>query len=194
MQASEEEILRRFMTEVVPFHPTELEPFFAETKVRTLAPGESFCEEGKATKNFGVVLSGLFRIFSVNEDGLQTVRRFAKEASIIGDLASLISRQPARVTTQAIETSLVSSTPYSVVESLYSKYGNWQLLGRLVAERYYVLLERRVHEFLSLTAKERYQVFRSEDPELEGRLSKGDIAAYLGITPQSFSRILSAKR
>ena len=82
---------------------------------------------------------------------------------------------------------------YRDLEMLYESYPGWQRLGRKLIEYYYLIIERREYQFLALSAKERYQQFRSDYPGLEQRISQAQIASYLGINPVTLSRIRSSK-
>jgi CRP-like cAMP-binding protein len=74
-------------------------------------------------------------------------------------------------------------------ENLLMSSSKLERYGRLVIEQAFITQERRVIQNLSKTAEQRYQIFTESFPNLEQRLSLKHIASYLGITPESLSRI-----
>ena len=58
----------------------------------------------------------------------------------------------------------------------------------------YLMLMRREHQFLTLSAEDRNLAFRREQPHVLGRVAQYEIAAYLGITPVSLSRLVAKLR
>jgi CRP-like cAMP-binding protein len=67
------------------------------------------------------------------------------------------------------------------------------VLARRNAEALYVRKAQREHEMLALPAAERYARWRREQPELDARVSRRQLASYLGITPEHLSRLRRAR-
>jgi len=112
----------------------------------------------------------------------------------LGSYATILTGRPTHVNIEAIEDSVVLQFSYSELSKRYERHIGWERLGRKIAERHYISRERREHDFLACNAAQRYETFLEEFPGLEARISQTNIASYLGITPETLSRILKKRQ
>jgi CRP-like cAMP-binding protein len=75
------------------------------------------------------------------------------------------------------------------LQELYSKYPDFNTIGRRIAEEYCLWLENRIASLQVDSAEERYKKLLNEFPDLLLRVSLGQISSYLGITQETLSRI-----
>jgi CRP-like cAMP-binding protein len=106
-----------------------------------------------------------------------------------GSKATNLRRAPAHLTNEALEDSQVAQFSYHVLEERFDRHPSWERLGRRLAEEHYIERERREYHLLALDAGERYQRFLEDFPGLAERITQANIASYIGIKPESLSRL-----
>jgi len=104
-------------------------------------------------------------------------------------MVALIDREPATFNLMAIEDGEVIALPYAKLES--AARSDITLANTLIQflSAYGKRKERREYELLSLTPEARYDIALQTMPDVVGRVSQADLAAYIGVTPQALSRI-----
>jgi CRP-like cAMP-binding protein len=131
---------------------------------------------------------GLVRGFYY-DDGKEITHWFAQEQEFATSFYSFITSNPSLEYVQALEDTEVIEISYNDLQKLYSSFQETERLGRIITETYYIKLEERILNLQFKTAKERYQKLLSSKSTLLQRVSLGQIAAYLGITQETLSRI-----
>jgi CRP-like cAMP-binding protein len=145
--------------------------------------------EGEYYSHVTFILKGMVKKFYTTDDGKEFIKEFAWENQITTPYASLIQKVPATYSMQAIEATELLVINYDVIEKLFQTSPKWMALGKAFADMHFINREKREMEFLKYDASKRYELFKSSFPQLLKRLKKQDIAAYLGITPVSLSRL-----
>ena len=84
--------------------------------------------------------------------------------------------------------------PLDAMENLYLKIPKLERFFRKIVERAYVATQNRITDAFSLSAKEQYTAFQKRYPQLEQRIPQYMVASYLGIQPQSLSRIRKERK
>ena len=115
--------------------------------------------------------------------------RFAHENEFLVDFSSFLTRSPSRYYWQAMQDVDVLTFSYEPVHSLYQKSAAWNQFGRLMAERVYLLANERTELLQFFTPEQRYQHVLHTYPALVTSISQAHLASYLGIKPESLSRI-----
>ena len=161
---------------------------------KSLMKGEYLLQAGDKALEFGIVLSGLFRLYYTDKNGKEQIKNFLKSGELVGPYAEMLLNIPSRTYIQAMEPSRLVIINRHDFLPFYSKHMCWQILGRLVAEKRFLAKEQREFEFLQLDVLERYNRFCEEFGDLLGKIPQHQIASYLGITPVALSRVLSKSR
>jgi len=92
-----------------------------------------------------------------------------------------------------MDEALIYKINLKALQSLYDKYKNIERLGRLIAENLYLTVANRVDSFMFKTPAERYQELVARNSRLIHEIPQYMIASYLGITPETLSRIRARK-
>lgn len=146
-------------------------------------------QEGDVCKHITFVTSGCLRAYTVDHRGEEHVIQFAIEDWWISDLQSFLTGKPAHYNIDALEDSDILLLEKQAREKMMATVPKVERYFRLVQEANYVATHRRIEETLSASAEERYLDFIRTYPSLFHRIPQNQIASYLGITPQSLSRI-----
>jgi len=160
--------------------------FFIPKKLRKK---QFLLHEGEVCKNIGFVNSGCLREYTIDSKGSEHIIQFAIEDWWISDPNSFLSGLPSTYNIDALENSEVLLLEKSAREKLLDFCPKMERFFRILIEANFVATQRRITESLSTSAEERYLKFIKTYPKLIEQVSQNHIASYLGITPQSLSRI-----
>jgi len=176
------------INEVSPLSKAALKSLSPVLQETTLQKGSILSTEGKVCNHVYFLESGCLRGF-YNLDGKEITYWFGFENSFVTSFFSFISRKPAVENIQLIEDCTLWAIHYNELQMLYNKHADIERLGRIMHERYYVMLEERFVANHFKEARERYENLLSTAPHILQRVPLGYIASYLGITQETLSRI-----
>ena len=183
------ELLRTHIEKRV--HLTD-EEFSISTKYfisKKLKKHQFLLNEGQVCTQIGFVNSGCLRHYTIDNKGNEHILQFAIEDWWISDLHSFLSGTPSKFNIDALQDSEVLLLEKSARDKLLDDCPKMERFFRLLMEAHHVATEERVAESLSYSAEERYLKFIKTYPKLTEEIPQNQIASYLGITPQSLSRI-----
>ena len=155
---------------------------------RTLDRGGALVRQGDRCDVVGFVAQGAMRI-TVTVDGDERTTYFATDGQMVSDYESVLTGAPARTTLEAVEPCTLSLLDRGTIDWAYGALRHGERLGRLVAENLFVATHRRLVSFYVDTAEARYLRLLDEHPGLVQRVPQHLIASYVGVRPQSLSRI-----
>ena len=115
------------------------------------------------------------------------------EGDFVISIISFLTQQPATEYVELLEPSIIYSISYAQLAELYRSFPEFNYVGRVLTERYYVQSEQRAYQLRTLSATERYVQLVREFPNLAQRVPLKYLASHLGIAPETLSR-LRAKR
>ena len=145
--------------------------------------------EGDMCRYVWFINSGCLRAYSIDHKGIEHIIQFAIEDWWISDLNSFLSGKPAEYNIDALQDSEVLLLEKSDRENLLRECPKMERFFRLLIEANHVTTHQRITDSLSASAEERYLKFIKTYPKLFEIVPQNQIASYLGITPQSLSRI-----
>ena len=128
-------------------------------------------------------------ILQVEPVGHYAVRLVFDDGIVATDAESYLQRIPAQQNFEALETSSIVALPRAVLNAGYDQDHAIERFGRLMLEEALIGSQRRVSRLLVLQPEERYRIFVETRPEVARRVPQYLIASYLGLTPESLSRI-----
>ncbi len=122
-------------------------------------------------------------------EGREVTSWFMRENDFIISIVSFYGRRPAQEYIELMEDSIVWSITYAQLHELYRDFPEFNAIGRLLTEKYYVLSELRTQNLRMQTAPERYQQLLTDFPAIFQRVPLKYIASHLGISPETLSRL-----
>ncbi|TDO20841.1 Crp/Fnr family transcriptional regulator [Pedobacter duraquae] len=146
-------------------------------------------ERGEVSRYVYFVLNGSVRSYTLDQSGVEHVMQLAFEGHWITDLSSFITQNPGEMIVEAIEDTEVLLLAHHDLQLLFEEIPALEKFFRKLYERAYVSLQKRVTNRESVSAKERYLELIALQPHIAQRIPLIYIASYLGITPESLSRI-----
>lgn len=149
----------------------------------------SLLNEGDISRYIYFVEKGALRSFTIDKEGVEHVVQLALEDHWVADLSSFVTQKPGNISIEAIEDTEVLLLPHHGLEVLYNQVPAMERYFRQLFQRAYVNAQHRFNSTVSQNAEERYRQLLSDLPAVAARVPLTYIASYLGITPESLSRV-----
>lgn len=179
--------IARFVT----LTPQEQQHLLSKTEVRDYKAKTMVLHAGEVCKHSYFVNHGLLRNFSINDHIVEHVMGFACEGWWIGDMYSLLSQKPGQLFIEVLEDSQVVLLSKENQEQLYHDIPKLERFFRILTENSLVAHQDRLMDNLSLSAEERFDKFCKRYPDIIQRVPQKQIASYIGVTPEFFSKMKS---
>ena len=168
---------------------TQEEKFEQLINVQSLKKGDSYIRAGASPRKIAFVKTGLFRYYYTSEDGVEYTKGFFDQNSILSAYDAVLEGKPSYFTIEALEDSIIESVPFDPFIKLFEEDSCWNEFLVVLLQKGYLAKVTRERELLLLDATQRYENFLKRYPDLEKRVKQHIIASYLGIAPESLSRI-----
>ena len=182
------EKLKSSLLSLTQIPESELNDFCENLKYKQYQKGTFLCQEGQVEHHIYYLLSGATRNYFQKDEKDFTVS-FHFENEFVSAYYSFLTREPSRFSIEIIQDAEVILIPYQHLHDFYKKSVNGERTGRLIAESQYIKRLQREMELLSLTAEERYAKLMEFNPALIQTISIKHLSSFLGIQPESLSRI-----
>ena len=146
-------------------------------------------QQGDVSRYDNFIIKGIARTYQVDDRGQEHIIRFTPEEWWTGDMYSFLTGKPTNYNVDCLEDTEVLSITYNDLETLFEKVPKMNTYFRILYQNSIIAYTQRIGSSLSRPAVERYQEFIKKYPQIEQRIPNHQIASFLGITPQSLSRI-----
>jgi CRP-like cAMP-binding protein len=173
----------------VPLSATDVETISSQFVPRSIKKNDHVFLAGQICAYGSYVVKGAFRYYHANEHLDEYTTRFAFEDWWIGDLDSLFSQTPAALSLQALEDSELLCIDKKGYAFLFENSPVFNELFRINRNRGFNKLNQLMIDKMSKTAEERYLDLLKQHPQIFQRVALKHIASFLGIKPESLSRI-----
>lgn len=177
------------ISKIVILTPEEQQLFLSKIETKHYKSKTIILNAGEICKNSYFVNSGLLRSFNINDHIVEHVLGFACEGWWIGDMYSLLSQKPGNLFIEVLEDAEVVLLSKENQENLYREIPKLERFFRILTENSLVAIQERLMDNLSLTAEERFEKFCNKYPTLIQRVPQKQIASYIGVTPEFFSKM-----
>ncbi len=183
----------KYFDKYLPLDDSEKEALKSCLIERKIKRKQYILQEGDICKYFTYVAEGCFKMYGIDNLGVEHNLLFAAENEWLADIDSLHKERTSRLFIEAIEPSTIFQVSKSDLWHLYNNYPKFDRNFRVIIEDKYIELQNRLLQTFSATAYERYESFIEQYPNLATRLPNTQIASYLGITPEFLSKIRNTR-
>ena len=182
------EDLLKYLDSLYPLSSSLRDRLTTILKAKDLKKKDFLLKEGRINDKIFFIKSGLLRCY-YQKDDQEVSSWFMKEGDIIISVESFFTQQPSHENIQAIEPSQLYFIHQHELQTLYKTYLEFNFIGRVLTEKYYVLSEQRLVNLRSRRADERYQYLLKHHPVFIQRVPSKYLASYLGVSEVYLSRI-----
>jgi len=180
--------VRKLISGIIPIKEEYLDVFFSKFKAVNYKKGNYFVKEGQISRYIGFIVKGCLMCV-YNNDGKEFIDEFSLDNEFISAYASFITGTPADKDIICLEDSELLILSYSNLQELYEIDPVFERTGRLMAEMLFMNWQQRVKSLLLDNAETRYLRLTENRPDLIQRVPQYHIAQYLGVSPETLSRI-----
>jgi CRP-like cAMP-binding protein len=157
--------------------------------LRHLVRKSYFLREGDIGFEQAFIISGTMRVFYIDGKAQEHVLYFGFKDWWIGDLASFELRSASQLNVQALEDTWLLAFTQDGIDEIFQHIPQMERLFRIMAQRTLAVLQKRLFLTVSSSAEERYIALIERHPSIEQLVPQHQIASYLGILPESLSRM-----
>jgi CRP-like cAMP-binding protein len=179
------------ITKIVSLSEGEKQLFLSKVEIKHYKAKTILHNAGEICKQSYFVNSGLLRSFNIHDNIVEHVLHFACEGWWIGDMYSLLSQKSGNLFIEVLEDSEVVLLSKENQEQLYFEIPKLERFFRILTENSLVAHQERLMDNLSLSAEDRFEKFCKRYPTLIQRVPQKQIASYIGVTPEFFSKMKS---
>ena len=190
MEVNSHQRLFDFIASTVQLQDVDVLKIDSKLVVKAYDKGDFILKQNQVSKTLKFVLSGVYRVYQL-KDGKEITSYFNYEERnpLIASFVSLLTTKPSTEFIECIVPGKVLSISYSDWQELYGTSLELNIFGRLMAEKNYILAIQRIESLQYQNASERYEMFLKLYPNLLNQIPHHYISSYLGITPESLSRV-----
>jgi CRP/FNR family transcriptional regulator, anaerobic regulatory protein len=185
------ELIIQNISKHVSLEPEEEKLFLSKIETKQFKAKTMLLHSGEISKSAYFVNSGILRSFTINDNIMEHILHFACKGWWIGDMYSYISGKAGNLFIEVLEDAEVVIITKENQEKLYEEIPKLERFFRILAENSLVTHQERLMDNLSLSAEERFEKFCKKYPTLIQKLSQKQIASYIGVTPEFFSKMKS---
>ena len=183
------ENLFNYFSKVFDIPKEDIREFYSLVETKKIGKNYSLLSEGEICKNTFFVEKGLLRMYSIDKNGKEHIIQFAPENWLISDRSSLYFNSNSNYFIESVEPSEIKLLSNDFFSKIIDNSPNSVHKRDLLTQSHIRTLQNRINSLLSDTAEERYLNFIKMYPNLLQRVPLWMIASYLGITPESLSRV-----
>jgi len=173
----------------IPLSSIEQELVLSKVETHHYKAKTILLNAGEVCRNSYFVNSGVLRSFNINDNIVEHVMSFACQGWWISDMYSLLSQKPGNLFIEVIEDAEIVILTKENQEQLYQEIPKLERFFRILIENALVANQERIMDNLSLSAEERFEKFSQKYPSLIQQVSQKQIASFLGVTPEFFSKM-----
>jgi CRP-like cAMP-binding protein len=157
-------------------------------KEKTYEKGDFFLKEGQICQHTGFIQKGLVRYF-INKDGEELIYGFGKEGNFACSYESFLDHSASTKNIQTIENTTMLTISYNDLQTFYAEIKGGERFGRQMAEYIFVESVKQLTSMYTDPPEQRYRNFLQAYPDLQQRIPQYYISSFVGVKPQSLSRI-----
>jgi CRP-like cAMP-binding protein len=186
------ETLRLYFNKFIKLNDSEWAEFENCIVKATIAKNEQILKPAEHCNFIAFIQEGSFR-FYYDKEGEVKITAFFFQGDFVSNYKSFLTGKPLDHFIEAMQDAAIYKINLQELKSLYDKHKNIERLGRLIAENLYLMVASRLDSFMFQTPEERYKSLIERNSRLLQDVPQYMIASYLGVKPETLSRIRGRK-
>lgn len=185
------EVFKKYITDKTVMSEEDLSEILLYAIEKKLRKKQFLLQEGDTWHYNAFVCSGFVRKYSVDNKGAEHIMSFSPENYWTGDRESLVNETPSKFNIEALENTEILLFKKEDFEMLCKKIPAFNNMVNNILHKSFLTSQNRIHSNISLTSEEKYNNFVLKFPSIANRVPQHMIASYIGISPETLSRIRS---
>ncbi|KKO89131.1 cyclic nucleotide-binding protein [Sphingobacterium sp. Ag1] len=187
------ESLLDFLGNIHSMSPELRAALYSNTYLQKLNKRHILLDIGEIQKSLFFIIKGAIRSSYLDSSGKDTTSWLLFEGDIAISVYSFFSQNPSFEVLETLEDTSLLVLSHDKLMRLYQEFPEFNYIGRILTESYYIKGEEKANELRVFSATERYQHLIKKYPSIVARIPLGMISSYLGITQSILSRIRAKK-
>ncbi|ENQ3105680.1 Crp/Fnr family transcriptional regulator [Bacillus cereus] len=184
-----EKILLKYLSKFTTFNEKEQQQIVKDILIEEYKKGTMLLRQGDVPIKCYFVLQGCVRQYSIDETGREVTSNFYTEEQAIANFNHHKQDKASSYSLVCIEDCILVVGDLAAEQDMYNKYTQLETMTRKMIEEKLGDMQDELASFIASTPEERYKSLLRKRPHLVNRVPQHQLASYLGITPESLSRI-----
>ncbi|WP_117881005.1 Crp/Fnr family transcriptional regulator [Aureibaculum luteum] len=184
------EQIKAHLDQIATLSKFDWEFFMSKLHRRVIPKKTVFLKLNEIENHISFIESGVVRLYIPKDNPEKEITfGFSFENQFISAYDSFLTQKPSAYELQALTETTLVSISYNDLQDVYKTTQIGNLIGRLTAERLFLIKSKREQNLLNLSAEERYMKLFKDRPELLKEVPLKYVSSYIGVTAQALSRI-----
>ncbi|HNE30538.1 MAG TPA: Crp/Fnr family transcriptional regulator [Saprospiraceae bacterium] len=186
--ASPEQEILRYIAQFTQLSQGEAEEILKTIKIKTFKKGATLLKEGQIAKLCYFVLKGCIRQYYL-VDGEERTTNFYTEGQPVTPYGGTFKQEPSKYYLECVEETTVTAGSPEEEALFFAKFPRLEPVSRLAVEEELGKTQDQLSTYILSSPEERYLQLLKTRPDLLDRVPQYQLASYLGVKPESLSRI-----